>query len=403
MFEKGLSGMSFHEHQLTRLRELYPSSSPATLLQVACALGFSAGEYFRTNPDLVDAGLDETDAAYHYLSCGGPDEQRRFNAYVKAGDPSWIAALETFPLDSPASRMLLVNLMLNRIWSERSPLEAGQGMCVEFLDICRRKPIRPILVIGDSHCQAYLVPQEIGGIVYVPLPMVCHGGSAAGLANPDSKSGFGESITRFFDAHGALLREFRLPCFFKFGQVDAEFVWIFKRAQRHETQWSMAEFETFARNGATRYMDFIEHLATTHGLADQVRVLSIFPPTLSDASWHKGYVNARIGRLESDMAGDILSEKVRQLSIPTQRERTRLHALWNALIMMECARRGLLHVDDFQMLLDHRGLVDSIYTAGHDGADHHLAVASMGGVARSIFGRYAATTDTSRASGNGRG
>lgn len=61
--------------------------------------------------------------------------------------------------------------------------------------------------------------------------------------------------------------------------------------------------------------------------------------------------------------------------------------------MAECARRGLLYVDDFQALLDHRGLVDDAYTAGHDGADHHLAVAVMGGVVRNIFKRYATTAD----------
>lgn len=395
--------MSFHEHQMARLRELYPSSDPASLLQGVYAQGFSANEYFRTNPDLVEAGLDEASAAYHYLSCGALQEQRRFNAFINDGDRSWIAALEAFPLDGPASRMLLVNLMLNRIWSDRSPFDAEQGMCAEFLAVCSRKAIRPLLMIGDSHCQAYLVPQEIGGNVYVPLAMVCHGGSAAGLANPDSKSGFGTSITRFFDTHGELIRESALPCFFKFGQVDAEFVWVFKRAQRHETSWSIADFEVFAANAVTRYMDFLEHLSAAHGLADQTRVLSIFPPTLSDASWHKGYVNARIGQLESDMAGDVLSEKVRQLSIPTQRERTRLHALWNALVMTECARRGLLHVDDFHMLLDQRGLVDHAYTAGHDGADHHLAVALMGGVARNIFDRYAKTTVASGHEDSGKG
>lgn len=383
--------MSFHEHELARLRELYPSSDPAALLQAAGALGFSANEYLRTNHDLVEAGLDENGATYHYLSCGALHEQRRFNAFTKEGGPSWIAALETFPLDGPASRMLLVNLMLNRIWSDRLPLDAGHGMCAEFLAVCRRKAIRPLLMIGDSHCQAYLLPQEIGGNVYIPLPMVCHGGSAAGLANSGSKSGFGTSITHFFDAHGGLIRDSELPCFFKFGQVDAEFVWIFKRAQRHETHWSVSDFEAFAGNAVTRYMDFIGHLSAAHGLVDQLRILSIFPPTLSDASWHKGYVNARIGRLESDMAGDVLSEKVRQLSIPTQRQRTRLHALWNALVMTECARRGLTYVDDFQMLLDQRGLVDDAYTAGHDGADHHLAVALMGGVVRNIFERYAKT------------
>ncbi|HVX05174.1 MAG TPA: hypothetical protein VHA71_08655 [Rhodanobacteraceae bacterium] len=385
--------MPFDEHQLARLLELYPSSNPEALLHATAALGFSVDEYFRTNPDLKEAGLDEAGAAYHYLSCGALHEQRRFNSCVQEGDRSWIAALQVFPLDSPASRMLLVNLMLNRIWSDRLPLDAGHGTCREFLEVCRRKAIRPVLMIGDSHCQAYLVPQEIGTIVHIPLQMVCHGGSAAGLANPDSKSGFGGAIARFFDTHADLIREFELPCFFKFGQVDAEFVWIFKRAQRRETRWSAAGFEAFARNAVARYMDFLERLSAAHGLVGQVRVLSIFPPTLSDASWHKGYVNARIRRLESDMEEDVLSERVRDLSIPTQRERTRLHALWNALVMAECARRGLLYVDDFQALLDHRGLVDDAYTAGHDGADHHLAVAVMGGVVRNIFKRYATTAD----------
>jgi hypothetical protein len=392
--------MPFHGHESTLLRELYPSSEPGALVGIVGALGFSANQYLRTNPDLADAGLDEAGATFHYLSCGALSEQRRFNASIQPGDRSWIAALEAFPLDSTASRMLLVNLMLNRIWSDRTPFDAEQGMNGEFLGVCRRKGIRPLLMIGDSHCQAYLVPQEIGGIVHIPLPMVCHGGSAAGLANPDSRSGFGTGITRFLDLHGSLVRDFELPCFFKFGQVDAEFVWIFRRAQRDETSWSMAEFETFAGRAVTRYMEFLERLSVAHDLVGQVRVLSIFPPTLSDASWHKGYVNARIGRLESDLAGDVLSAKVRQLTIPTQWQRTRLHALWNASVMAECARRGLLYVDDFQMLLDHRGLVDGAFTTGHDGADHHLAVSRMGGVARTIFGRYAATTGISSRAGH---
>lgn len=381
--------MRLHEYQMQRLSELYASLNPVELLDAIGALGFSAQEYLLANRDLVDAGLDEPGATYHYLTCGGLAERRRFNASGATSKQSWLAALDAFPVDQPESRILLVNLLLNRIWSDGSPLDASHGVDVELLKVCRRKAIRPVLIVGDSHCQAYLVPHEIAGIVHVPLHVVCHAGSAAGLANPHSRSGFGMQITKMFDRDASTIRDFGLPCFFKFGQVDAEFVWVFKRVQQGKIEWEAADFEQFACSAVSSYMDFVERLANTHQLTDHMRVMSVFPPTLSDTSWHAGYVNARVGRLESDLSRVVLAEKIKKLSIPTQRERTRLHALWNALVMRECACRGLLYVDDFQILLGYTGLVDSNYTLGHDGADHHLDVALMDGTASSIFARYA--------------
>lgn len=384
--------MQFDAGQTQRLTELYPAMDLSALIERVEAFGFSACGYLARNADLVAAGLDENTAAFHYLSQGAVVEQRRFARCEGAQAGAWIEALKMFPLEAPAACRLLANLLFNRYVDDQLTLTREVAGWQAFFAACQDRPVHPVLVIGDSHSEAYMVPRVIGGRVHVPVHLLCSGGSAAGLANPNSKSGYGTDVREILKLWASLVKDFRLPLFFKFGQVDAEFVWVFKRVRCGAIDWSMAEFEAFAEDAVGRYLAFVEQLSDTHDLAGHVRVLSIFPPTLSDTAWQAGYVNAHIGYLESDAALATLSEQVKRISIPTQPERTRLHALWNAIVMRECARRGLLYVDDFQPLIGGQGVVDARYMLGHDGANHHLRFDLLDDVVASIFDRYASVS-----------
>lgn len=384
--------MLFNEHQRQRLTELYQAIDAVRVLEVAQALGFSAERYLQSNPDLNAAGLDADAATYHYLSGGALVEQRRFDGVGNMDDQAWLDALQALPdlaATSPAMHALAANLFFNRMLGGKSAW-CGETRLPEFLDLCRRKAITPLLVIGDSHSHPYSIPHATDTATFVPIHVLCTGGSAAGLANAHSISQYGNKIQRLFEARAGLVREHHLPCFFKFGQVDAEFVWNFRRIKHGQADWSFAGFDAFAAESTAHYLDFVQRVCSDHGLTRHARVLSIFPPTLSDATWRSGYVNISVSWRESGLSLEGLADQVKLLTIPSLQDRTRMHLSWNDHAMRECASRGLQWVDDCRPLLGPDGVVDRGYMIGNDGRDHHLPLGPLSDRVKAVFARNAA-------------
>lgn len=378
----------FSGSQRQELQRLYYPIDPAVLLASAQAAGFSFEAYRAGNADLVAAQHDDAQLACHYFK-HGVFEDRHFNSCVEAFELAPLIELCSGTV-SAAQRRLVANLLYNQCRSARD-LESGTVL-ERLVRTTQRMPIQPFLVIGDSHSDAYALPRDDGERFYVPFHVACTGGSAIGLGNPASKSGYAQKIARFLERHADLIRTHCIPCFMKFGQVDVEFVWTFRRARERVAEWSFDDFERFAEESAAAYARFAGEMAERFGLHDFLRMCSVFPPCLSDEAWLSGYIDAHVGFLETESALDELVAQVKTLRIPNLFERTRQHALWNALLMRHCARLGLLYVDDFTRMVGTSGVVDAALVAGHSGRDHHLPHPRIGPIVQDVIVRHAAVS-----------
>ncbi|QDI83148.1 hypothetical protein E8E01_23415 [Methylorubrum populi] len=248
-----------------------------------------------------------------------------------------------------------------RTWSDRQSPRSWRRIASAL-----RSRGRPFVVIGDSHSANYrrVLVDERGH--HIPLNFQMFAASAAGLANPQSRSGWNKRIERIRDEILPNLPR-GTPVFLKFGQVDVEFVHAFKRMQEKRFGFDVEEFRAFAQRTVDRYISFI--LAA--GLREAI-VLSINPPTLTDDGWRKGYANAHIrGKAHYDLTPEDQAE-FEQLEVPDMLTRTGLHRLFNTMLAERCAEKGLAWFNDFDRYLGLDGVIDPVFNALWDGRDHHV-------------------------------
>lgn len=318
------------------------------------------------HPDLARQPLSDEDAVRHFLFQG----VREGRAAPVGPFPQGIAALIGLAEINPQFVRYLASYIL------LAQLKAASGdqwdRIPEILAQMRAVPgLKPFIIIGDSHSSLYNRPLIHGGQVYAPIHGLCSGGSALGLGRADSKAGYGVRILTLANEHLRPLGADLPPVFLKFGQVDVEFVWMFRRVREGAKLFSLPHFDAFADSSIASYAAFLRSLS--HALPDaELKVVSIFPPTLSDRSWSKGYMNAHIGYLEGEGEIEALSEGIRTLEVPTLRYRTELHALYNHKLSRKvgsfCA-----FVDDFTPLIGPDGNIDPLFMQGHGGEDHHIS------------------------------
>jgi hypothetical protein len=249
----------------------------------------------------------------------------------------------------------------------RGPVPRQAAFWSELLAILRMAGT-PFLIIGDSHSNLYrrIVdgPERLG----IPVPVLCSACSAIGLANPRSRSGAGKRLAGLGDALATSGAGTSLPIFFKFGQVDAEFVFDFDRIRRERFEFSTLEFHRFCRRSVESYVSFVaDRFAATRPC-----LIGLFPPALSDAAWREGYVNAHVVATESDVDLDHVIAGVRRLEIPDLARRTRLHALYNQLLRERAQAANIGFLNDFSYFLGPGGVLDPRFVPSHRGADHHL-------------------------------
>jgi hypothetical protein len=343
-------------------------SHAAGLMEAVRACGFDAAQYLANHGDLRDAGLDQAGCLEHFITCGCREQRN-----VPAGPrPLGFAALARLPgIESEHRSALLRAIFQGQSAHAGTAAVAWRGIDCETWSICRHSGGLPYVVIGDSHANLY---NRFGHTPHgwlAPTLLLCSGGSARGLARETSRSGNGARILAWAAATGATRCAAGLPVFLKFGQVDAEFVWIFDRVRHGIKQYRRAQFLEFASGSVAEYARYLQKLRQVLPRAS-LHVCSLFPPVLSDAAWHEGYVNAHIGFLEGDRALNELKDGIQSLDVPDLTERTVLHAAYNALLQSACRRLDLNFVNDFQAILSGQPTVDRKYFAASQGHDHHL-------------------------------
>ena len=345
-----------------KLKSQYDLSGLDDVRRWLLACGFDGDAYLALNPDVAARGLTPDEAVDDYLLAG----LFQFRPMkIAASAPHMRRLLELGIVRDDVRRALMRSLAFAAIRNDevmRANWEIDVAADIRPLP---ELGVQPLLMFGDSHCKVYWRPGWHKGRTVLPVLFLCTASAAQGLGNPASRARRGPRIAaRLEDCRG-------LPVFFKFGQVDAEFVSVFHRIRSGQTGFHVADFEAFACTSVARYGEFLAAQQALHGPVP-FRVCAIFPPALSDESWREGYVNGHVGHLEDFSDLDALSRAVAALELPDLATRIGLHAFYNDQLKAMCARLGFIYVDDFTpMLAD--GAVRPELIRGHGGRDHHLS------------------------------
>ncbi len=202
--------------------------------------------------------------------------------------------------------------------------------------------------------------------------MLCTAGSASGLSNPRSVSGYGGHLRRAVREINALPRARELPFLMQFGQVDLEFVHHYQRARNGERVLKLDDYRAFCAATVESYMGFAAGLFRPRQ-RENVFVVSVFPPVLSDAALNRGYLNEDIAQREGAGPPEELRQALLDLEFADLTQRTRIHAEFNHLLHAACERHRFGFVDGFTPFLGANGLAHIRYVdPDKDGAEHHL-------------------------------
>jgi hypothetical protein len=344
-----------------------PAPPPASYAEALLAVGFDDEAYRRDYPFLE--GLTPLEAAAHYHAAGRTE---RFDArfrYALAEGQARAQALGAGAEDTDLLRLDLAAAELRRT--------DPYGRDVErTTDLLRTTPShRPMLVVTDSHGMLYLVEDVLREGRLLPVPFLCTGASARGLGNPQSRGGATQRIRDHLVARAGEIADGVI--LLKFGQVDLEFVYDYRRIRDGRTAFDLADALEFARESARRYVAFAASLRdlTTARLV----VSAALPPSLNDDALRAGYINAHIGELHADSGPEQLLADLQRLDMPDWKTRTDLARAYNATVAEACAQAGLPFLDDFTPLCGPDGIVDRDLLIWHGGTDHHLCAGSPAG------------------------
>lgn len=249
-------------------------------------------------------------------------------------------------------------------------VDPSGGDMARFADLLTPSPDHiPAIMIGDSHT-AFLTqapPMLASGVL--PVPMICSGGSARGLHNPNSRAQFRAYILNRLSRLGMMI--LHRPVVLKFGQVDVEFLFDLKRVREGATAYIPAAMRQFVDETVDRYASFLADCRAA--CSGRLIVMAIFPPTLGDAAVRAGYVNAHIAFLNQEDDVDHLRAALGGLEHPDLAERTAVARYWNARLAEACARMALPYLEEFDALLGEDGV---IHPELADEGDHHLLLHS---------------------------
>lgn len=328
------------------------------------ALGFDHEHYARTYPSLGHLGPAEL--AAHYHACGRVERlEARFARSLGEGQ----ALIETMAL--PEAQKNRLRLDIAAAASRQADI---WGRSVELTTELLRPTSahRPLLVIGDSHGQQYLTEDVLRAGGLLPAPFLCTGASARGLGNPASRARAGERIENHLRARrDEIAGELVL---FKFGQVDLEFVYDYRRIREGRRGFDLSHAAEFARDCVRRYVAFLARLQAE--TPARLVVTAALPPALNDAALREGYMNAHIVELHAQVSPEALRQELQLLEMAPWQVRTGLAGIYNRELAAACAAAGLAFHDDFSPMLGPDGVIDPELILWHGGIDHHLCFTS---------------------------
>jgi hypothetical protein len=355
---------------------------PAEFIRLLIETGFSPQAYRAHYADLAAANFNPTQALGHFFSYGL--QERR--TLPMAIDRRALLDLVRLPMHDTAFKARLFGWLCGNLFTgvdhPFGPAIADRWHTIREL---QQFGARPFFIAGDSHSNQFRQPASRDGTWAVPIHLLCTAGSAAGLANPASRSGYGMHLRQVVQAIQSLPGADVIPFLLQFGQVDIEFVHHFQRVRDNMPALDLDAYAAFCDRTADRYMAFVADLFTPANRRS-VSIVSICPPVLSDAAWRGGYTNGDIVWRETDLPLHDLSAGIRGLQIADLRQRTAIHARFNARLRAACEHHGFGYVDSFTPFLGQDGLADPRYISPENaGADHHLDLRTITEVVETLI------------------
>jgi hypothetical protein len=337
----------------------------ATLLRT----GFSPEAYRDRYVDLSQANWNAAEALSHFLLYGLHERRvapMTLNRHA-------LTALARMPMDDRGFKARLLTSLGGHLFDDTGhpygPAIQARWPAVQML---MDEGARPYFVAGDSHTNQYRLTGARENAWLLPIQMLCTAGSATGLGNPASRSGYGTLLRQAVRIIKTLPDIETVPFLLQFGQVDIEFVHHFQRVRDGRLTLNLDEYRAFCDRAADQYIQFVTGLFRKLP-RQQIFLVSVFPPALSDAAWHQGYVNADIVLRETNDTVAKMSSAIRALEVATLRERTEMHLYYNDLLRSACESHGFGFVDSTTPFLGSNGIVDPRYVVPEaDGAEHHL-------------------------------
>jgi hypothetical protein len=331
--------------------------------------GFSAEAYRDVYGDLAALNWDATQALGHFIR-HGLNERR---AAPMALDRDALVALARLKLDDTVFKAKLLTSLSGHLFDNVShPFGDALVQRWPAIRALLREGARAYFVAGDSHSNQYNLTGARGSEWLLPIHLLCTGGSAVGLGNPSSHSNYGSHLRKAVEVIDALPGAGDMPFLLQFGQVDIEFVHHFQREKDGLRALNLDHYRAFCQATFDRYIAFVTELFPA-ARRRHVHLVSVFPPALSDAAWHQGYVNADIAMRETSVPLAELTAGIHALEIASLAERTQIHTDYNALLQAACESHGFRFVDGCTPFLGADAVVHPHYAVPEaQGAEHHL-------------------------------
>jgi hypothetical protein len=177
----------------------------------------------------------------------------------------------------------------------------------------------------------------------------------------------------------------RLPVLLVFGQVDAEFVFTFRRlAKDPPAPFDEQAFIGFCEDTAEHYAEFAASLPQ---LGRPAWLAGILPPALSDAAWRAGYLNAHIASAHGGLPLEVLADRLKRADPPSLIDRVRHHQGFNRALESAARRRGLGFLDVAATLPMSGGAPEPDLLGPPARRDHHLDYSALGAYIRPALWR----------------
>jgi len=342
---------------------------PGDFIGLLYKAGYCPEAYRDHFDDLANLDWASKDALNHFLR-HGLDERRHFPIAL---DRDALVALAGLPISDTDFKAKLLSHLAHQLFAGLKP-PFDDAVTQSWPTVIRLAPhrARPFFLTGDSHACHLDLTGHRNGAWLLPIHMPCTAGSAAGLDNAASRSGYGDRLRAITQTIASLPGTDSLPFLFQFGQVDIEFVYHFHRVRDGRNALDLSHYRAFCDDRLERYSRFVSGLFSPDQRS-RVFLTSIFPPALSDEAWSRGYVNGDIVREETDVSYEALAAGIRTLDIADFQQRTEIHLYFNAGLKAACQRAGFGYLDVATGLLGQDGLVDPRYIVPETkGFDHHL-------------------------------
>ncbi len=363
-----------------KIAELSAPLSPSSLFELLYECGFTEERYLEVNRHLASLAATPNALVTHFCE-QGIREHRYFKARTDIDIVQALTKLQQAPLHDKAFAAALLGAVGRALTNERwfrDPkfTEAFDRLTddqIRHLVSLERFGAMPYFVFGDSHSRLYQHLRTFpDGSWSLPLKITFSAASARGLGNPKSRQQNARRIANIYSRIQSIIETRRIPAFFKFGQVDVEYVHPFNRSERGEIRFDPEEFRAFCELSIDRYISAVSDIIPAH-LRTLVTICSISPPVLRDEDWPEGYVRSNFGdRISAERVAFEL-ERARKLEVPDIYERTRLHAQFSARLEVRARDAGFGFIDDAKPFLRADGRkVDEIYTRISGGRDVHL-------------------------------